>query len=51
MSLWLADFLVMAGFGTFVIGILFRFGPAWALIVGGGLMLSLGLVAAMRRGN
>lgn len=47
---WAADILALLGLGALLSGVYLVFGIGWALIVGGGLLLSLGLTAAMRRG-
>jgi hypothetical protein len=45
----LADALATVGFVAFVGGVALVANPAWALMVGGGLLLSVGIVAAWRR--
>jgi len=44
-----ADLLFIVGFVALVAGIALLGGPAWALVVAGGLLLSVGIVAAWRR--
>lgn len=45
----LADVLALAGFVALVVGIVLVADPGWALVIGGGLLLSVGIVAAWRR--
>ena len=45
----LADGLALAGFVGLLGGVAIQFGPGWMLVVGGGLSLGIGLVAAWRR--
>ena len=43
------DLLALAGFVALVVGIVLVADPGWALVIGGGLLLSVGIVAAWRR--
>jgi len=45
----LADVLALAGFVALVVGIVLVADPGWALVIGGGLLLGVGIVAAWRR--
>lgn len=44
-----ADILALVGFMAFAIGVALQFGFPWALLVAGGLLLAIGLLAAWRR--
>ena len=47
----LSDGLALAGFLAFVAGAALAFGPAWALMLSGALMMGVGVLAAWRRGD
>ncbi len=47
----LADILAIVGFGGLMAGLALLLAPAWSLVIGGGLLISIGLVAAWRRGS
>jgi len=45
----LPDGLAVVGFVGLAAGVTLTFGPGWALILGGSLLLGVGLLAAWRR--
>ncbi len=43
------DVLALVGFVAFAVGLALQFGVPWALVIAGGVLLAVGLVAAWRR--
>jgi len=43
------DLLALAGFMALVAGVALVANPGWSLVIGGGLLMSVGIVAAWRR--
>lgn len=49
MSNYLTDIMSALGFLLLIGGVLLAFGPAWAMMLGGVLLMTVGVLAAWRR--